>query len=111
MSEMINVKVPVIQFSFVNRNKMLYSSDAFITYNDIRCFLQSRNVSNYIVEMSVGSIRIKIKRLFFNVKKLQMEINESRPIGIQVACRKYSFKEWLMDFSIVKKIKSICDRE
>jgi len=107
MSEIINVKVPVIQFSFVNRNRMKYSIDALVTYNDIKCFLESRSISNYTIEISVGSVRILIKKLFFNVKQLQMEIDQVRPLAIQIVCRKYNLKEWLMNTSLMKKLKSI----
>ena len=92
MNEIINAKIPIMQCCFV--------------YNDIKRFLESKNISNYTVEISIGSVRVLIKKLFFNVKQLQTEIDQLRPLGVQIVCRKYNLKEWLINF-LIKKLKII----
>jgi len=66
-----------------------------LTHNDIHTFLKKRKTNNYTIETNNFTIKIKIKKFFFNIKKLQKEIDEIRPLPIAFICHKYTLKEWL----------------
>jgi hypothetical protein len=52
------------------------------------------------------SINIKIKKYFFNIKRLQKKINDIRPFGVVFLCKKFTFIEWLL----IKINSMICER-
>jgi hypothetical protein len=67
-------------------DRVLFNENAFITYNNFKHFLQKKSVKKYAIQINSNSVKIIIKNLFFNLKKLQKEINEIQPIGISVTC-------------------------
>ena len=73
------------------------SLTSLLTVNDIENFLKSKNKKFEITHCENGIVNICIKQYFCNIRLLQEEINEIRPLGILIVCRKYTFIEWLIN--------------
>lgn len=98
--DVVVVRSPVLQFSTVNKNGDLFLPTCFsglLTVNDIEEYLRSKKIKNFEIHCSDGVVKICIKHFFCNIKSLQKEIDEIRPLGILVECRKYTFIEWLIN--------------
>ena len=81
-----------------------FQAQTLTTYDDFRKYLFEKGFKKFDIDVVfIGSIVIKIHYFWFNLSKLQKDIDELKPMGTQVICKKMTI--WSMILTWLRPLR------